>query len=291
MEISEEEINYISKIYQHGINHLVDDSIPNRLICIHNLHWCVEYLLRKATKDYRIDYKAGFEKIFKAFTGKKSVPKDLEKSIFKLNTVRNNMEHREIYTDIIVIRKIIPNVEKFIKWILKIVFNTSIDLRSISSADIEEIFEDFSEWQDGKLASNWLNTSIERSEIYDYLFICLIPATYSPNLVDLAFDGVNEMKTSKSELGVFFSVPNPDHKSKIEQYFRTFRHLFDGGAQVYTISTHLRYYNDYYGNEMKIYPDGRIYICYEYRHLDKKNPKLNMSMIYEKIGTRYILNN
>lgn len=134
-----------------------------------------------------------------------------------------------------------------------------------------------------------MHTFNERNKIYDYIFICLIPATFSPNLVDLSFDGINEMITSQTSSGLFISGANPDHKSKIEHYFRMFRNLFDNGAQVYTISTHLRYFNDFYRNEMKIFLDGRIYICYKYKQFDKKEPSLDMDTICNKTGYRYLL--
>lgn len=281
MEISDEEKKYIARIYQHGISHLVDDTIPNRILCIHNLHWCVENILRKTTKDWNIDYRAGFEEIFKKFISKQQVPKNLEKSILDLNTMRNDVEHREIYHDISVIKKIIPDIEKFIKWIMNVIFKNSIDLLSISSADEEKIFNDFFKWKEEKLASN-LNLTFEREKkIYDYIFICLIPATCSPELVDLSFDEENEMLSEKTKFGPTMVGLNPEHKSKIEKYFRVYQSLF-GNAQVFTVPTHLEYYHEFYGNEIKVFPDGRVYICYRYWQLNPKKPTFNMEFLYDK---------
>jgi len=74
-----------------------------------------------------------------------------------LNTIRNNLEHREIYPGHFVIKKLIPEVEKFLKWILIKVFNKAIELRSISSADLDKVFEDFDNWKKGKLSENGLH--------------------------------------------------------------------------------------------------------------------------------------
>ena len=288
MDISEEEKNYISRIYQHGVSHLVDDSIPNRLICIHNLHWCIENLLRKATRDWNIDYRAGFEDIFKKFISKQQVPKNLEKSILDLNTMRNDVEHREIYHDISTIRKIITDVENFIKWIVKVVFKTAIDLFSISSADENKITEDFSNWKEQKLAINYKLPHENLGGFYDYIFICLIPATCSNKLVDFNFDSINQMLTSNTQTGVFASISNPEHESKIERYFRSFNLLFGSPAQVYTVSDHMKYYNETYGNEMKIFPDGRIYICFNYRPFNPDQPTFNLEGLFSQGGSRYI---
>ncbi|MBD3214649.1 MAG: hypothetical protein GF311_18710 [Candidatus Lokiarchaeota archaeon] len=221
MNISEEEVSYVARIYQHGVTHLVDDSIPNRILCIHNLHWCVENLLGKATKDYNIDYRAGFEKRFKKFIGKgNQPPPNIEKSIWKLNEMRNGVEHRENYPDPSVVKKIIPNIEKFIKWILDKVFNASVDLLSISSADEESIIRDFNDWIGKKLTSNHTLTREKFNKIIDYIFFCLIPATCSPGLVDLSFDGINQMVSGTTTTGIKVSMPNPRHKSKLEHYLR-----------------------------------------------------------------------
>ncbi len=56
--------------------------------------------------------------------------------------------------DFSAIREIIPDVEHFIKWIFKTVFNSPIDLHSISTADEDKIFEDFSKWKTKKLIVN-----------------------------------------------------------------------------------------------------------------------------------------
>ena len=281
MKISDEEKKYIARIYQHGVSHLIDDAIPNRILCIHNLHWCIENLLRIATKDWDIDYKAGFNKIFKKFISRHSVPKDLEKSIFNLNEMRNGVEHREYYPDMTVLRKIVPDIENFIKWIINVIFNSSIDLLSISSADEDKIFDDFSRWKDQKLGSNIKLTFEREKRIYDYIFICIIPASCSSNLVDLSFDGENEMLSAKTTHGVTMSVLNPEHQSKIEKYFRVYQSLF-GNAQVYTVPTHLEYVEAFYGSEIKVFPDGRVYICYQYWQLNPEKPTFNMEFLYNK---------
>lgn len=291
MNISEEELTYITKIYQHAIGHLTEDTIPNRIICIHNLHWCVENVLRKATKDYNLNYRDGFETIFKKFISKgHDVPKKLEKSVIKLNEMRNGVEHREIYPDISVIRNLIPDIEKFIKWMIEKIFDSTIDLHSISSADEDEVLENFIEWQENKLSANYLKSYKRNKEYYDYVFICLIPATYSPDLVDISFDGVNEMTGTTLPSGVMISGTNPEHRSKIENYYREASYLFRSPAQAYTVSTHFTYHNEFYGNEMKVFPNGIVYICYKYRMFNPQKPTFNMDRLFDK-NDSYVISN
>ena len=292
MLLTDEEKFYISKIYRHGVNHLIDNSIPNRLICVHNLHWCVEKLLRKATYDWtNIDYQDGFEEIFKKFYNNKriSLSNTLIKSIENLNKMRNDMEHRSLYHDITDITKLIPEVAEFITWIVKKVFQTSIDLFSISGADEEKILQDFNKWKELKL-SELDRREIVRRDTKHLIFILLIPSTYSPNLIDLNIDGINELVSSKLESGIKIAGRNPKHESEIEKYFRCFRHLFSTPAQVYSIPLYMRYYNKRTGNEMRVFPDGRIYSCFEFGSNTRSDLGFNMEILYSGTGTSYIIN-
>lgn len=287
MPLTEEEKFYISKIYRHGVNHLIDDSIPNRIICVHNLHWCVENLLRKATYDWtNIDYRDGFEEIFKKFYNDKriSVSNTLIKSIENLNKIRNDMEHRSLYHDMTDITSLIPEVAKFISWIVKNIFHTSIDLFSISGADEEKILQDFNKWKELKLRE------FDRKDAKHSIFILLIPSTYSPNLIDLNIDGINELGSSKLFSGVTIAGRNPNHESEIEKYFRCFRHLFSNPAQVYSIPLYMRYFNERTGNEMRVFPDGRIYSCFRFRSNVRSDLGFNMELLYSGTGTSYIIN-
>ncbi|MHA1284761.1 MAG: hypothetical protein ACTSQP_19850 [Promethearchaeota archaeon] len=274
VSITEEELNYIATIYKHGISHLIDDTIPNRILCIHNLHWCVENLLRKATKDYDLNFKAGFEKIFKKFISKgHNPPENIKKSILKLNNIRNNIEHREIYPDISVIRKIIPDVENFIKWILEKIFEKTIDLISIPSVDEGLILKHFKEWIEQKLNFD--------TNLNDYLFFCLIPSTYANNLIDLSINGIEQMESKIISGEIEILTSNPHHRAKIEHYFSGCQRLF-GNSQIYSVPTHFKYINENYGNEIKIFSDGRIYTCIFYNKFNPNNPTFNIELLYKK---------
>lgn len=286
MSLTDEEKSYISKIFNHGVSHLIDDSIPNRLICIHNLHWCAEKLLRKATQDWtNIDYRDGFEVIFHKFCNKEgiSVPIAFKTVINKLNTIRNDMEHRDLYHDIRDISNLIPEVAKFISWIVKTRFNTSIDLYSVSFGDEANIISDFNEWKRTKIEQ------FNNADARNIMFILLIPSTYSPNLIDMHLDGINEMISSRLESGIMIAGSNPDHESAIEKYFRCFRHLFSSPAQVFSIPTHMLYYNESTGNELRVFPDGRIYIGFKFGIAAENNLGFNIDTLFSRGGTRFVI--
>jgi len=287
MTLTNEEKSYISKIFNHGASHLTDDSIPNRLICIHNLHWCVENLLRKATQNWtNIDYRDGFELIFQKFCNKRgiSVPINFKTAVAKLNTIRNDMEHRGLYHDIREISNLIPEISKFISWIIRTRFSTSIDLFSVSSGDEANIISDFNEWKRTKIEqfNNRSNKNV--------MFILIIPSTYSSNLIDMHLDGINEMLSSRLESGIMIAGSNPDHESAIEKYFRCFRHLLSSPAQVFSIPTHMQYYNEYTGNELRIFPDGRIYIGFKFEIASENIHSFNIDTLFSGGGTRFIIN-
>jgi len=276
MDISENELKYIAKIYQHGVSHLMEDTIPNKIISIHNLHWCVENLLRKATKDYNLDYKVGFQEIFKKFIkkGNKQPPNSLVESIWKLNEMRNGIEHREIYPDYNIIKNLVPGIERFIKWILKKIFNESIDPFLIYVADESNILNDFNTWIEEK------KKTLEREkEIYDFIFFCLIPSTFSEGLVDFSFDGINPMIGGETATGVKVFRSNPEHYPMIEHYFSGCHKLF-GNSQIYSVPTHFEYINESYGNEIKIFSDGRIYACYKYGSFTPEDLSFHIENIY-----------
>lgn len=292
MELNEAEKEYYIKLYNHGINHLINDTIPNRIICVHNLHWILEDLLRKTTKDFpNIEYRDGFKDIFTKFCTHRSItvsPK-FKEAILKFNKIRNDMEHRQLFHNINDIQDLISEVKNFIQWIVKKRFNTTINLHSIPSADEREIFKDFMNWTENKSISQ------ERGEggIFDYIFLCIIPTSYSPQLIDMSRDTINEF-TPEIETGdsnIHVSMPNPEYRSKIEEYFNNLRQIFYGDHQIYTISPYFRYYEDFYGNEMRIYRDGRIYICYYYRRFNPEDPTFSLKSIMKKEYNTYIIKN
>lgn len=285
MSITDKEKSYISKIFNHGVSHLIDDFVPNRLICVHNMHWCLENVLRKATRDWtNIDYQAGFEEILNKFNNRINIPRALKNALINVNAIRNDMEHRSLYHDLRDISNLIPQVEKFITWIMKTKFNTSIDLYAISSADEINILSDFDDWKIAKIE----NFGITDAE--NMIFILIIPSTYSPNLIDMHLDGLNEMVSSRLDSGIMIAGRNPEHESNIEKYFRSFRFLLSNPAQVFSVPTHMQYYNENSGEELRIFPDGRVYICLKYGVSTQNALDFNLENLFSG-RSRYTINN
>ncbi len=287
MSLNQDEKDYISKIFNHGVAHLSDDAIPNRIICVHNIHWCIENLLRKASQEWtNIDYRAGFEDILNIFDSRHNIPIDLKNEMRRLNTIRNDMEHRSLFHDIRDILNLIPKAREFISWIAKIKFNTIIDLYSVSAADESNIITDF---------NNWKRMKIEQFDINNFenlIFILIIPTTYSPNIIEMHIDGINEMVGSTLESGVRISGRNPEHESAIEKYFRSFRHIFSHPSQVFSIPTYMRYYNEI-GDELRVFPDGRIYIAFKFGMTVRDELGFNIENLYSgrevfNINSQYI---
>ncbi|MHA1278374.1 MAG: hypothetical protein ACTSRC_19065 [Candidatus Helarchaeota archaeon] len=299
MNISEDERNYISNIYRHGLNHLVEDTIPNKLICVHNIHWCLEILLRKATETYpNLNYKDGFEKIFNEFAKnhKDQIPE--EKSVLRFNTIRNDIEHRGIPPDINYLKEILPKIYKFIQWLMKTIFKTEPNIYTIPAVDERSVFNDFFEWKDKVLAKNLIDKIRDKDGLFkirkdislnDYLFICLIPSSDSEGLIDFSADNINDTITSKMRGGTKITFSNPEHHPNIEQYLRDYRILEQ--SQVYSIPKYVREYQEDLGDEIRIFPDGRIYICLNFAPLwsVKDFPDL-VTRSEEKIQHRLVFN-
>lgn len=281
MDISTEEKEYIGKIYRNGLNHFVEDTIPNKLICVHNIHWCLETLLRKATKDdATLNYRDGFEKIFRRFCSKyeSQIPRGLKKEVERLNEIRNGIQHRRIFPDMPTLKGILPRIYQFTKWLMKTVFKSSLDIYSIPESDLRLVLEDLYKWKETILGQNWgeylrniheLNT--KKVKLRDYLFACIIPATSSGNLIDF-----------------LTTTPNSPY-SDIENYFRDLNVL--DLAQVVANPKNLREYNDL-GEKFKLHTDGRMYGCIDYGELFqvKDIPLSQRGSDSEILKERYLFN-
>ncbi len=293
MILTEEDKDYISKIYRHGLNHLVNDTIPNRLICVHNIHWCLETLLRKATVDWqspKIDIKDNFEKILHKFSRKRNPSPKLQKAVSKLNTIRNNMQHKDIYVDILSIKKILPEVYDFVKWLVKTEFKSEIDIFSIPPVDINIILKHFEKWREIWTQTYYSSRKKEDKRLADYFFGCIIPSCYSNDLVDLSFEGIEDMIHTQTKMGVTISFNNPEHESKIEKYFRQYNHIFGRGMQVITIPDYMQGKNDII-DIIHIFPDGLIFFGYKFRYFSYEDYSFNLDQLIKTEGTRYIMEN
>ena len=290
MELTEEEKVYISKIYRHGLNHLVDDTIANRLICVHNIHWCVESLLRKATSDWqspRIKYNDNFETILKKFCDKRNPSPKLQQAVSKLNTIRNNMQHNDIYADIITIKNILPLVYDFVKWLVKAEFKSEIDIFSIPPVDMNIIIKQFEDWREYWTQMYYSIRGKDDKQMVDYIFGCIIPSCYTNDLVDLSFEGIKDMIHSQTETGVTISVNNPEHDSKIEKYFRAYNYMFGKGLQIFTIPDYMQGKNEI-ADIIHIYPDGLIFFGYKFRYFSYEEYSFTLDPLFTTKRERYI---
>lgn len=290
MSLLEKEIDYLGKIWRNGLNSL-EDEFPNKFICVHSIHWCVEYLIRKSTEESQmLNFKSGFSEILKALDKKHPISPKQKKAIEDLNIIRNDLEHKGIPPDLTFLRELIPEVYNFLKWLNKVKFNEKnpeFDLYRIPIYEERSIYENFRTWKNN-YRIDVVNTHPE--QINDQIFICIIPSSASDNLVDFSSDTINATVTTKYQSGAFVSGANPKHHSDIESYYRRFRIL--GHSQVYTIPTFLREYND--TNELQLYPNGIIYISYIYNILFKRNisgeerPIFDPDRLFSSEGNCYI---
>jgi len=270
--ISDTELDYIKKIFRHGLEHL-EDSIPDKLFCVHSIHWCIEYLLKKwAENNHDVSWNDGFEKVFGKFRTRhgSSIPPDTINPVLSLNTARNEMEHHGGNVDYSQLKEeLIPKGAKFIEWFTSAIMNNVIDLYSIPTTDIKKIRSSFMAWKENLLPVNSY-TSIEPHlhpvPAYgsipidaidgDEVFICIIPSTFSNGLVDL-------LKNSNEQ--------NPYADYDIEAHFKT-HDIFRYSQSVTTPEAFYQYVQYPRDNKPSedalIFPDGRAYL-----HV-KNGPKL-----------------
>jgi len=158
------------------------------------------------------------------------------------------------------------------------------------------IFKNFYKWKEKVSARNLMNNvrdedlALRKKDeiiIDDFLYICLIPSTYSENLINFSADTLNEAISSQSKQGVTISTLNPNFYPKIEHYFRDYRILRH--SQVFTVPTHLKETNNI-GEEIRIHPDGRIYLNLKYGQYSLKGKStFNLDSILERRTHRVIL--
>jgi hypothetical protein len=261
-DLTAEEKEYIEKIYRNGLNQLSEDSIPNIVIAVHNIHWCVEALLRKATETWNsVGYKDGFAEILDQFKKKHGnhIAPNAIRAVERLNNIRNNIEHYKNFPSLPTLKEVLPDVYLFVKWISTNALKSEIDVYSIPSVDMNVIKSDFFDWKNKQLKG------FEKDD--NVVFLCIIPASMSPDLINLDADNINDMKTVRMQSGVVMAFPNQEHHPELENYLRSYGRLMEG--QVYTVPDFIRSYDEYQ-NETRVFPDGRIYVQLYYQKFNKQ---------------------
>jgi hypothetical protein len=104
-------------IYEHGFSHSRHKSKLHRLLAIHNCHYVVEQIIRDQAKDMTFKdalHKIGFEEIIKKVHEKQNI-QDYNR-LLKLNKIRNEAEHSNIFPDVDTVRHYVRIVGDFLKW-------------------------------------------------------------------------------------------------------------------------------------------------------------------------------
>jgi hypothetical protein len=121
-------LSNIKLIYAHGRMHSRNESKLNLLLAIHNSHFAVESVLREKAKDQQFSEalrNIGFERIIKRLNEKLNIPN--YDDLLNLNTIRNNIEHKNVYPNYDDAVYHIKVVEKFLKWAYKQYFEADYD--------------------------------------------------------------------------------------------------------------------------------------------------------------------
>jgi len=118
----------LKMIMKHGLLHLKNRSQLNIMLGVHNSHFVIENLLREKAKDH--EFKAslseiGFEKIIKQVNKKHNIP--FFEDLLRLNTTRNNIQHKNIYPHFDTATDLVQIAEKFLKWGFKMYFDKDYD--------------------------------------------------------------------------------------------------------------------------------------------------------------------
>lgn len=275
MELPEDERIYLQKIYRHGLNHLVEDTIPNKLMCVHSVHWVLERLIRIVSADYNDSlYRDGFEKTFRKFANRHNevLSPNLKLAVEKFNTMRNDIEHRGIPPDFTFLNEILRKIFEFIKWLMRYRFeNADFDPYKIPVVEERQIFLKFEEWKEKRCPiSDYANP--KEWNTFDSLYMCIIPSSYSENLVNFSADSINDMVSNTSPTGVTMAAPNPQYHSEIEKYFRNYNVLHR--SQVYCIPKFLKEYRESRKDELELHPTGSIFIRLNYATLFRQQGRL-----------------
>ena len=128
-------------------------------------------------------------------------------------------------------------------------------LEEIFREKLEIIITEFQEWAQIKLEQNLsleVNKNKTDGSIYDYIFGCIVPSTTSEDLLDF-----------KSNL--------------IKEYIDNYSIIQE--SQTYKTPDYARQYEDFLGEEILIYPDGKIYFCQLYNSFPKEHPEFSLGTL------------
>lgn len=118
----------LKMIMKHGMLHLKNKSKLNIMLGIHNSHFAVENLLREKAKDHRFNAplsKTGFDDIIKKVNKDPNIPNF--EDLLRLNTTRNNIQHKNIYPHFDTATELVTIAENFLKWGYKTYFEADYD--------------------------------------------------------------------------------------------------------------------------------------------------------------------
>jgi hypothetical protein len=212
--------------------------------------------------------------------------------------MRNAFEHRGIPPDLAYLREILPKLYRFVQWLAKYVSKCELGIYTLPAADERTIFADFRQWK-SEVMGKTLVTAIRDEDgnprergtarLWDYLFVCLIPSTYSEELVDLSSDTINSTISTQGQTGIIMTVTNPAHYPPIEQYIRDYTVL--GYSQVFSIPLYTQEYSDNPVSEMRIHSDGRVYIALPYALIDLVEDHPSLAYSNEKTMQKRLIFN
>ena len=160
----------------------------------------------------------------------------------------------------------------------KLEFNEESDstLPKLLPSQKNGIYSRFMSWMREKYPEEYL-TNPQEGITPDSVFICLIPDTYSTNLIDLRPQEEEKIKKSTSGHGTFsvsISAVNPDYDAKIVQYFNDYAPLEGGfyssrGSETKATPKRLRIYEVVTKSELLLYPSGEMFVQLNYSTLSK----------------------
>jgi len=130
---------------------------------------------------------------------------------------------------------------------------------------LENIIPDFQKWTHDKLEQNLslkVNKNSLDGKIYDYIFGCIVPNTISEDLIDF-----------KSNV--------------IKEYIDNYRIIRD--SQNYKTPEFAWQNDESLGEEIRIYPGGKIYFCQMYWAFNKENPKFSLGRLESSSYERLIV--
>jgi len=145
--------------------------------------------------------------------------------------------------------------------------------KSLNVRSHEEMFQEkleviipmFKDWSQEKLKQNLslkVNKNSLDGKIYDYIFGCIVPNTISEDLIDFKSNVIEEYNNNYSIIKDSQNYKTPEFASQNEESL---------------------------GEEIRIYPGGKIYFCQMYWAFNKENPKFSLGRLESSSYERLIV--